>query len=64
VILWRLLTPTTGSGETYRHARKHSLNFEDQGGESHSPDDTPSESLSQIYHFLARAATSTTTITK
>ena len=65
-MLLRLFTSTTGGGETYRHARKHSLNFEAEaeGGEPHSPDDGSWEQLSQIYQFLARAATSMTNVTK
>jgi hypothetical protein len=66
MMLLQLHTPTTGGEGTYRHDhdRSRSLNFEARGGESHSPDDVASESLSQIYHLLARAAKSTTTAAK
>jgi len=54
MIVTRILAPSRS--ENYRAVRRGSLNFEICGGERHSPDDTPPQSLGPIYRFLAAAA--------
>ena len=59
--LLRTPQPNSSPIETYRDARRDTLNFERVGGERHAHSDLSTQPLNAIYAFLARATKSVAT---